>query len=280
VRVLLAIDLSNQAYKACHAHKELSSGDTFTGGLYGFIAAVTKAILAVSATDIVICKDSKPYIRSKSYPEYKSIRKRSANAELSKDVDVSLKLIQGVAETLGWAIWAVPGFESDDLIAHAVYRYRNRFGAIYAMSNDTDLYQLFHVKAFGGIYRGKLGLYDRKAYDEEWGLSTEQLVTCLAMMGTHNDIAGIDGIGPVNARKIIATPHIFRHMMTIHGETVRRNQALIRLPHPELPQETPMPFFSGPFDRRALYRALGRYEIQCTSAMEKAFSQIGTGTHG
>lgn len=275
-RVLLAVDLSNQAYKAAASHPLLSSGDTFTGGLYGFLGAMQKAIAAVDATDIVICEDRKPYVRSDLYPQYKELRKTTRDPELYEKAQATIALIKKLLAVTGWPLWALRGFESDDLISHAAIKYRNRYKHVIAMSNDSDLYQLFKYPGFA-IWKGKKGLYTRPEYEREFaGLPLEHLPTALALMGTHNEVEGVRGIGIVTAVSIVSHPFKLRQALDQHADIVARNLELIHLPHKDFPRELSIPAYSRQFVERELLRFCGRYDINVTRDMCIAFERIGT----
>lgn len=274
-RVLLAVDLSNQAYKAAASYPGLSSADTFTGGLYGFLGAMQKAISAVHATDVVLCEDRKPYIRSQLYPAYKEMRKTTRDPELYERAQETIGLIKKFLAVVGWPLWAVQGFESDDLISHAAIKYRNRYKHVIGMSNDSDLYQLFKYPGFA-IWKGKKGLYTRPKYEKEWaGLPLEHLPTALALMGTHNEVEGVHGIGIVTAIGIVSHPFKLRQALETHADIVKRNLELIHLPHKDLPKELAIPDYTKHFVERDLLRFCGRYDISITREMSIAFERIG-----
>jgi DNA polymerase I len=271
---LLCVDLSNQAYKASAAHPTLSSDGVFTGGLYGFMMAVAKAIGDTGATSIVLCTDSKPYRRSLLYPEYKALRKDTKDKELADRVALTITQIHELVKVTGWPIWSVPEFESDDLIAHAVTLYRHRYDKIIAMSNDSDLYQLFQWPHFQ-LYKGKKGLYLREDFDAEWkGLSPDKLVMVLSMTGTHNEIAGIFGIGPVTAIHAMNNTNHLGAILITHREIVERNMKLIQLPHPEFPTDVQKPLPTCRYDERALQRFCARYEIQLQRWQSENFEKL------
>ena len=274
-RVLICVDLSNAAYKAAAAHSGLSSAGTFTGGLYGFLWAMQKAISAVHATDVVICEDCKPYLRSQLYPAYKELRRTTRDPELYERAQETIGLIKKFIDVVGWPLWAVQGFESDDLISHAAIKYRNRYKHVIAMSNDSDLYQLFKYPGFA-IWRGKKGLYTRPKYEKEWaGLPLEHLPTALALMGTHNEVEGVRGIGIVTAIGIVSHPFKLRQAIEQHAEVVERNLELIHLPHKDLPKDLAIPDYTNHFVERHLLRFCGRYDINITREMCIAFERIG-----
>lgn len=271
---ILAVDLSNQIYKAAATNATLSSGGVYTGGLYGFIVAVQKAIRVCEATAIVVCRDSKPYKRSTLYPDYKLLRQDKKDPELVTLVKASEPLIYELAQVLNWPIFAVEGFESDDLIAHTVLTYRNRASAVVAMSNDSDLHQLFKYKVFS-VYKGKHGLYKRADFDAEWGVQPQDVPAMLALTGTHNEVEGIPKVGPVTARKAVQDAALLRSYREQHASIIDRNLELIRLPHADFPKDLPVPM-PGAFNERAFLRFCARYEINIHQSACEAFQQVGS----
>lgn len=273
-RILLAVDLSYQVYRAAAAHPMLTSRRVFTGGLYGFLTTFAKIVRETKATHVVICKDSKPYKRSETYPEYKQLRKKSADDELLKMFNQSLKLVIEVLEECGLQIWGVEGFESDDLVGHCVHKYRHRFDHIYAASNDSDLYQLFWADNFSVYSKSITDTVNRQVLFDQTGLTPDQFMLSTALMGTHNDIAGITGVGKATSIKAVKDPSLLRKYRDSHGGIIDRNMELIRLPHAEFPRNTTMPELAHSFDRRTLYRCLSVYDIDVTASMIQAFEQI------
>jgi 5'-3' exonuclease len=272
-RVLLAVDVSNQVYKASAAHATLTSDGRFTGGLYGFIFAIQKAIMVCKATHVVLCTDTKPYLRSKLYPEYKSLRKDSQDPDLVERYRESLPMIKHFAESIGWPMWSLPGFESDDLVAHCVTQHRHRYDRIIAMSNDSDLYQLFKYPQFA-VYKGTKGLYEREDYYKEFNLDPAHIPRLLALTGTHNEVEGLRGVGPVNARRIVLDPKEYRNVRVKYADIIDRNIELITLPHKDFPKTEGIPKAAKLFSERAFVRFCGQYDINITQAACQAFERI------
>lgn len=273
-RILLAVDLSYQTYRAAAAHPMLSHEETFTGGLYGFLTTLAKQIRETRATDVVICQDRKPYRRSTMYPEYKQIRKKNQDPELLELYIASQPLIMAAIEEIGLPVMGVDGFESDDCIGWVVRQHRHRYREIYAASNDSDLYQLFWCPWF------KVLRTDIKDCMDYWrlakgpfGMSPDEHVLSSALQGTHNDIEGIPGVGPVKAYKAIRNAGEMRLLRERWGPLIQRNLSLIQLPHPEFPRIS-IPKALAPFDSRALYRFAARYQIEVTKSMTDSFEQV------
>lgn len=274
-RVLVCVDLSYQVYRASAAHPMLTSRRHFTGGLYGFFTSLAKCLRETRATDIAICQDRKPYRRSLDYPDYKMIRKSTADQDLLKMHKESMALVLEVLGVLGIPIWGVDGFESDDLIGYITRRDRHRYTRIYAASNDSDLWQLLDFRNFF-LYAGN-GIADiDKPRDKlrELQLTPEQYMVATAMIGTHNDIEGIPRCGIVTATKALKDPQLMRNFRLLYGSVIDRNLALIQLPHPAFPRNTPRPDWTEPFNEREFYRVMGKYDIDVTASMVKGFQQL------
>lgn len=271
---ILAVDISNLLYRSCHSYRQLTSGDTFTGGIYGVMTLVAKAINSLQVDRVVICRDMKPYIRSEVYPEYKALRQESKDPVLAELVKDSLALVLEFCQVVGWPVWAVPGFESDDLVAHLAIKYRHRFDRIIAMSNDSDLFQLFSQRGFS-IWRGQRGHYTKEDYDKEWGLTSEQFKWALAFIGTHNDVEGVKGIGPVKAREIVLDASKLRLHRDTHRKVVERNYGLISLPYGPFPRTASLPTPTSAYSERVLIRWAGQLDINLTKDMAEAFDRVG-----
>jgi 5'-3' exonuclease len=277
-RILLAIDLSYQTYRAAAAHPMLTSRRVFTGGLYGFFTTFAKMMRETRATHVAFCQDVKPYLRSLVYPEYKQLRKASADDDLLKMYKQSMSLILEVFEECGLQPWGVPGFESDDLIGHCVMKYRHRFDRIYAGSNDSDIWQLLWADNFFIYTKSINELISGASLAKKHNITPEQFMLATALQGTHNDIAGIVGVGEKTAIKAVRDdPALLRALKAKHGELIERNLGLIKLPHVELPRSTALPQHGGSFNPRQLYKSLGRYDIDVTGSMVNAFEQITRG---
>ena len=274
-RILLAVDLSYQIYRAAAAHPKLTtSSREFTGGLYGFLMSLAKTINETRATVAVICEDHKPYRRSLIYPEYKLLRKKSQDPDLVERFEVSKPQVLAAIEQIGLPRVGFPGFESDDCIGALLLRHRSRFARVYAASNDSDLYQWLDVPQFR-VYRKDLAdCMDAKTLYKETGLTPAQFMLASALTGTHNDIAGIPNVGPVNAAKAIKDPAKMRAYREQHAAVIDRNLELIKLPHPEFPASILLPAPVRSFNHRAFTRFCARYDIHVTQAMIDAFSQV------
>lgn len=265
--------MSNHVYKAAAAHPMLTSRRIFTGGLYGFFTTFAKMMRETRATHVAFCQDIKPYKRSEFYPEYKQFRKANRDEDLLKMYKQSMSLVLEVMDACGLAPWGLQGFECDDLIGHCVVKYRHRFDRIYAASNDSDLWQLLWCDNFA-IYRKSIAdLMTGERLAKELGLTPAQHMLAVALMGSHNDVEGIPRVGEKTAYAAVKDAAALRKLRERHGALIDRNLGLIKLPHVALPRSASLPQHAA-FNPRALYKALGRYDIDVTASMVNAFEQL------
>lgn len=275
-RVLLLVDLSYQCYRASAAHPMLSCDGAFTGGLYGFFQTFAKAVRDTGATHVGVGQDRKPYVRSRDYPEYKQLRKKARDEDLVRRHQESMPMILDALAAIGISPWGVDGFEFDDVAAHAVLAGRHRYERIWAASNDSDLWQLFGVENFACFNSEVSDAWNGHRLRKELDLTPEQYALSTALMGTHNDIEGIRGVGVKTARRAARDdPALLRQLRDKHGDVIERNLGLIRLPHAEFPGSALPPLREA--DPRDLYRALGRWDIQVTDSMARAVEQLQRG---
>lgn len=271
---LLAVDLSYQSYRASAAHPKLSSHGRFTGGVYGFFATLGKQVRETAATQIVICTDTKPYVRSREFPDYKMLRAKNANEELRAAHKETMGYLADVFDELGIPVWSEPGFESDDLIGHIVARHRHRFRRIVAASNDSDLYQLMWHPEFYVMGSDWDKVQSGTTLSKSLGVTPAEHMLATALSGTHNDLPGIPKVGPGRSLAAIKNPGVLRKYREEHGDLIDRNLRLIKLPHDDFPRSARIPIAARAFNSRALYRALGRFDIEVTASMVNALERV------
>lgn len=271
---LILVDVSNQAYKASAAFPHLrSDSGVFTGGIYGFITALCKVIREVDGARVILCEDAKPYIRQYEASGYKGDR-GGLSEELFDCAEITKRQIRSFGDAMSIPSWRLPGYESDDLIAYAALTYGSKFDSVVAMSNDSDLCQLFALPHFS-LHRGKKGRYGREDFQKEYGdISTDDLLTLLAMTGTHNAVRGVKGVGLITAKKILSSPSSWRAFREKHGELIDRNLELIRLPHPQFQPTPELVLPTHHYRDRALLSYCSPYSITVTQAMQNDLEKL------
>ena len=271
-RRLLVVDFNNLIWRSLALHGQLSYGDTFTGGLFGFIAQMSRYMSDVEPSHVAVCQDSPPYLRKQEFAGYKGDRKKERDEDVYRRFVESCALCREFISVMGFAHLEAPGYEADDFAAALAIRYRNRFARIVIASNDSDLHQLFWIRNLV-LHRGtKRGLYTLEDFQKEWpGIDCEQWIEMLALTGTHNAVPGIRKVGPVTAYKAVRFGDRLEELRREHGQVIDRNRRLIRLPYVGLPKGAYMLTTTQPAAERELLRFLARYAIQLQPWMKTPF---------
>jgi len=273
------IDFNNLLLRGYSVHEHLSFAGKSTGGLYGFVTQFATLLSSHPTTDIIVCSASKPYLRSKIFPEYKLKRKKSQDPDKGKKLGQNSKMVEEFLALLGVKLWEEKGMEADDLIAAACDDYTDSFDRIIVASNDDDMYQLFrHDNIFFKSKKANkgTGVYGYDDFIEEYdGMSLRDWMRILYMAGTHNELPGIRGIGRKTAMKIIAEG-TYRRTYKEHKKILDLHKKLIRLPFLD---NLDVPFSAtGPgFKERELMKFLAGYGIEYTGKMKYAFKILNDG---
>ncbi len=198
------IDLSSIAHPAWHVSQSDPNPD----------AASLKTVEAVrriagTAPMVGICCDSGRSFRKDIDPQYKATRP-AQDAALQHQINLAIATLKQD----GFPVWAVPGFEADDLIAAATelalaYVKKPDHGTdepaftVEIVSSDKDLLQLVSPRvSVHSISSGKH--YGEAGVKEKLGVAPNQVIDWLALCGDKADnIIGAKGIGPVKATELL-----------------------------------------------------------------------------
>lgn len=120
---IVLIDSNALIHRSFHALPPLTTHDgTLVNAVYGFTSTVLKVLEDLKPRYIVATFDiSKDTFRRKLYAEYKAQR-IAAPQELYDQIP----LVKGVCEVLNIPIFAVPGYEADDVIGTIVHKLKTK----------------------------------------------------------------------------------------------------------------------------------------------------------
>lgn len=274
--VLLCVDYNNVLFRATATHLSLTSDSRFTGGLYGFIKHLTYCVNEVGATHVVICKDSPPYLRRQAYPGYKGNRAHSDDTMFQKAM-ASKPLIDSFIEHMGLSVWELKGYEADDMMALACTQFSGTFDEVVLVTNDSDLYQFLEFENVS-LFKGKSGRYSYSEFNDEFPtIQPRDWALVSALVGTHNEVVGIKGVGPKTAIKYVNDRRLLADCYLQNKELIDNNCELIHLPHPTLeghPFVACLVASKARYEYREMVRWLGFYEITMAPFMKDAFEAI------
>lgn len=271
---IIIIDGSSYFFRAFYAIQRLTTSKGFpTNALYGFINMLLRTLEVEKPKKLAIAFDTpKPTFRKKLYTEYKA--NRLAPPE---DLVVQIPHILRLVDAFGIHRVEKEGFEADDVIGTIARRAEKDGYQIDIITGDKDLMQLVDDRV--ALYDAmKDKRVDPAAVRERFGVSPEQIVDFLALMGDSSDnIPGVKGIGEKTAAELIrrygSLDGIYQNIEDIKQDKRReilkkeKDIALLSRILVEIRCDVPLEFswedldYSGP-DLKALQEIFQEFEFQ------------------
>lgn len=209
--VLMLIDGHALAYRAYHAFPPLTtSKGELVNAVYGFSRILLTVLRDLEPKYLACCFDlPSPTFRHTQYAEYKAQRE-----EMPKDLQTQIERIKTVVEAMSIPIFAVEGYEADDVIGtlatkavdHTLQGSEHK--KVLIVTGDRDAYQLvtdeIHVYMPPRSKEAFYTDYGPEEVNEKMGLRPDQIVDYKAMCGDASDnIPGITGIGDKTAVRLL-----------------------------------------------------------------------------
>jgi 5'-3' exonuclease len=189
------IDLSSIAYPIWHMSGAQPDVDYTSTQIVARIRSLT-----ATHPKAAICCDKGKSFRHALAPSYKANRPER-EAALHHQIKLAIEQLQSD----GYPVWAVDGFEADDLIATATSIALGLADVtVLVLSADKDLLQLVgpRVRAMS-VTNGNV--YDEAAVVAKYGVTPAQMRDYLTLVGDASDnIKGAQGIGPKKAAELLA----------------------------------------------------------------------------
>lgn len=216
---LFLVDSSSLFFRAFYAIRPLSSPSGLpVNAIYGYLSMILKLIKDERPDYLVFCYDVKePSFRKDIYTEYKANR-----TEMPEDLVKQMPHIRNLSELLGIKSYEKIGLEADDLIGCL---------SEWGVKNDLSVYIVSGDKDFAQLVKPNVYLYDTmkdtttdaKGVVEKWGVTPEQFIDYLAIVGDSSDnIPGVHGVGPKGAIKLIndfgTLENIYNNIDKIEGK--------------------------------------------------------------
>ncbi|MCB0384809.1 MAG: DNA polymerase I, partial [Bdellovibrionales bacterium] len=222
MKKLYLVDVSSMFFRAFYAIPPLSNPEGMpTNALYGFLSMTIKLLRDIKPDYMAFCFDRKePSFRSEIYPEYKANR-----GEMPEDLVPQVPYVRKLSELIGIPVLDKEGFEADDVIGTLTRLGRDRDMEVIIVSGDKDFAQL--VGPFVTMYDTMKNVrYDEQGVVDKWGVSPEQIIDYLALVGDSSDnIPGVKGVGPKGAQKLLAEfktlDGIYENLDKISGKALK-----------------------------------------------------------
>jgi DNA polymerase-1 len=187
-----------------------------------------------------------------------------------------IPLVHRACEALGVPILTQERYEADDVIGTITERAAADGYSVAIVTGDKDFFQLVRdgIRVYNPRDEGTW--YDAAGVKEKFGVTPDQVVDVLALMGdTIDNIKGVPGIGEKGGRDLIATygtldallersaqvpQKKYREALLAHADEARQSRELLRI-HTNVPIE---------FDITAF-----RYRGPSREACYELFSELG-----
>jgi DNA polymerase I len=279
VKRLLLLDGHSLAYRAFFAlpaeNFRTGTGQT-TNAVYGFTSMLINQLRDEQPTHLAVAFDvSRKTFRSERYADYKANRSSTPD-----DFRGQVDLIKEVLKALNIPVFAVDGFEADDIIATLATAAESQGYDVLITTGDRDAFQLVtdHVTV---LYpkRGvsDLSRVDPAEVDKRYGLTPTQYPDFAALRGDPSDnLPNIPGVGEKTAAKWVREFGSLAELtdrvdevkgkagdaLRAHLSGVLMNRQLTELVR-DVPLDTTTPELEvRPWDRDAVHRLFDELEFR------------------
>ncbi len=197
---IILIDGSGYIFRAFYAIQRLSTKKGFpTNAIYGFLTMLIKVLENEKPTKLLIAFDTgKPTKRKERYAEYKANR-----VAPPPDLEVQFPIIPRAVDCMNVYRLDREGWEADDILGTVAKKAVAAGYTVEIITGDKDLMQLVSpgITLYDPMKDKKI---DREQVIEKFGVTPEQVIDLLALMGDSSDnIPGVTGVGEKTATQLI-----------------------------------------------------------------------------
>lgn len=195
---VVLVDGSSYLFRAYHALPPLMTSKNHpTGAIKGVIAMIRRLDQDFPGSKVVVVFDAKgKTFRHDLYKEYKANR-----PPMPDDLAVQIEPIHQMVKAMGLPLLIVGGVEADDVIGTLASEATDKGIDVVVSTGDKDMAQLVsdHVTLINTMTDTWM---DRDGVKEKFGVSPEQIIDYLALVGDKVDnIPGVNKCGPKTAVK-------------------------------------------------------------------------------
>lgn len=199
---VVLVDGSSYLFRAYHALPPLmTSKNQPTGAIKGVVSMIRKLEQDFPGSKMVVVFDAKgKTFRHDLYEQYKANR-----PPMPEDLGVQIAPIHEIVRAMGLPLLIVEGVEADDVIGTLAYEATSKGIDVVISTGDKDMAQLVsdHVTLINTMTDTRM---DREGVVEKFGVTPEQIVDYLALVGDKVDnIPGVNKCGPKTAVKWLQT---------------------------------------------------------------------------
>ncbi|HKY69644.1 MAG TPA: 5'-3' exonuclease H3TH domain-containing protein, partial [Gammaproteobacteria bacterium] len=212
---VVLVDGSSYLFRAYHALPPLTTSKGIpTGAVYGVINMLRKLQNEVQPEYIAVVFDTKSKnFRHELYSEYKANR-----PPMPEDLSVQIQPMHEIIKAMGLPLLAIEGIEADDLIGTLANEAKKENYQVVISTGDKDFAQMVDeditlINTMTNV------VLDVKGVEEKFGVSPEQIVDYLALIGdTVDNIPGVPKVGPKTAVKWLKDYGTLKNIIENAGE--------------------------------------------------------------
>ena len=241
---LLLIDSNSLIYRGYFAIPPLTTTKgELSNATFGFASIILKAFELVRPDHVAAAMD----LPGKTFRHERDATYKATRKPMPDDLRPQMERCKEFLGAMGIPIYALPGFEADDVIGALAKQAEAAGLETMILSGDLDPLQLVTPRV--KLMTTRQGfqntvVYDEAAIDERFGLRPDQMIDYKALKGdTTDNIAGVPGIGEKTASKLIAEhktleslyddlaliPERHRKALEAHREQVFRSREQARI---------------------------------------------------
>ncbi|MFZ2188236.1 MAG: DNA polymerase I [Candidatus Moraniibacteriota bacterium] len=219
---LILIDGNAIIHRSYHALPPFTTKNgELVNAVYGFASTLLSIIAKFEPKYIIATFDlAGPTFRHLEYADYKATRAKADDALYAQ-----IPRVKEVTEAFGIPIYAVAGFEADDVIGTLAKQARENSKELETIIVTGDMDTLQLVDDATSVYTMRRGLTDSVLYGkteifERFSLAPEQLIDYKGLRGDPSDnIPGVKGIGEKTAIELLKTydtlENVYAHLEDI-----------------------------------------------------------------
>ena len=223
-KTFFIIDGSSYIYRAFYAIRRLANSRGMpTQAVYGFLTMLLKVLREKKPDYICVVFDAPgPNFRHELSEAYKATRQ-----SMPEELIPQIPYIKKVVRYLGAPQMELGGFEADDLIATLTRWASGRGVEVVLVSADKDLHQLIRDPGVRQWDPQNDRVFDEQAVIERFGVSPEQMIDYLALVGdTTDNVSGVKGVGAKTASQLLrkwgSLDSIYAHLEEIAPVSLRQ----------------------------------------------------------
>jgi DNA polymerase-1 len=202
---IILVDSNSLIYRGYFAIPPLTTTKgELSNATFGFASILLKAIEEIKPQHIAAAFD----LPGKTFRHERDATYKATRKPMPDELRPQFERCKELLGKLGVPIYALPGFEADDVIGALAKQAEAAGLESIIVSGDLDTLQLVtpHTK----LFTTRMGfqntvVYDEAQIDQRYGLRPDQMVDFKALKGdTTDNIPGVPGVGEKTAAKLIA----------------------------------------------------------------------------